>query len=192
MLATSQAEMNRPSSRRICITGAIVDRPLSFALPTPLRALKHARGPTCPKLIAMNSAFVATTVGRRICCKGLERSEEFETAIQPCFPKAGSSSLRPLSKTNWLQPLARSIEHALVLRRTFAELAPNSGAAVLRLQYEALLRAAWLLFSATPSPVERLSRTLDLEAEQAAKSLPGRAQRPPTVSASSTLPGAPP
>ncbi len=55
----------------------------------------------------------------------------------------------------------------------FAAFAPNSAAAVLRLQYEALLRATWLLFSASPTQVEKLSRVLDLQSEQAAKNLPG-------------------
>lgn len=49
----------------------------------------------------------------------------------------------------------------------------NSAAAVLRLQYEAVLRAAWLLFAAGPVQVEKLTRSLDLEAEQAAKNVPG-------------------
>lgn len=66
-----------------------------------------------------------------------------------------------------------SIEHAGVLRGAFFSGAPNSGAALLRIQYEALLRAAWVMFAATPGHVEKLSRELDAEAEQAAKNLPG-------------------
>lgn len=49
----------------------------------------------------------------------------------------------------------------------------NSAAAVLRLQYEAVLRAAWLLFAASPVQAEKLTRSLDVEAEQAAKNVPG-------------------
>jgi len=104
----------------------------------------------------------------------LERSEEFEAAIQACFPDGGLVLAQETEKSELVAAACQiSIEHALVLRTAFTALAPNSGAAVLRLQYEALLRAAWLLFSATPAHVERLSRTLDLEAEQAAKNLPG-------------------
>jgi hypothetical protein len=65
------------------------------------------------------------------------------------------------------------IEHASVLRAAFAVAAPNSSTAVLHLQYEALLRAAWLLYAASPTHIEKLARALDLEAEQAAKNLPG-------------------
>lgn len=104
----------------------------------------------------------------------LERSEAFEGAITACFPEAGFV----LAVANQQHELVATacvlcIEHASVLRAAFAVAAPNSGSAVLRLQYEALLRAAWLLYAATPAHVEKLGRTLDLEAEQAAKNLPG-------------------
>src|ERR1039458_4660534 len=76
----------------------------------------------------------------------LLRAEEFESALAACFPKTG-----------------------IVLADTTAK----PGAALLRLQYEALLRAAWLLYAANPNQLEKLARTLNLEAEQAAKNLPG-------------------
>ena len=104
----------------------------------------------------------------------LERSEAFEEAIATCFPEAGfvlavSDQKHELVAT----ACTLCIEHASVLRAAFAVAAPNSGAAVLRLQYEALLRAAWLLYAASPAHVDKLARSLDLEAEQAAKNLPG-------------------
>jgi hypothetical protein len=49
----------------------------------------------------------------------------------------------------------------------------NSAAAVLRMQYEGLLRAAWLLFAANPAYVEKLAMPLSLAAEKGAKNLPG-------------------
>lgn len=96
----------------------------------------------------------------------LERSEAFEEAILTCFTEAGLV----LAVANQQHELVATactlcIEHASVLRAAFAVAAPNSGAAVLRLQYEALLRAAWLLYAASPSHIERLARALDLEAE---------------------------
>ncbi len=104
----------------------------------------------------------------------LERSESFEEAIIGCFPETGSS----LAMSNTQSILVASacdlcVEHARTLRAAFAIGSPNSGSAVLRLQYEALLRAAWLMFSATHAQIDRLAKTLDLEAEQAAKNLPG-------------------
>lgn len=104
----------------------------------------------------------------------LERSEAFEEANLAHFTEAGFV----LAVANQKHELVATactlcIEHASVLRAAFAVAAPNSGAAVLRLQYEALLRAAWLLYAATPAHVDKLARALDLEAEQAAKNLPG-------------------
>ena len=106
--------------------------------------------------------------------KLLARSADFEQAVLDCFP-VGDFRLAVSSKQRELAAAACTlcIEHAGVLRAAFALSAPNSGSAVLRLQYEALLRAAWLLFSASTAQIEKLGRTLDLEAEQAAKNLPG-------------------
>ncbi len=109
----------------------------------------------------------------------LERSEAFEEAIVACFAQAGFAlavavAQRELAAT----ACALCVEHARVLRAAFAVAAPNSGSAVLRLQYEALLRAAWLLFAASPAHVEKLWRTLDPQAEQA---LPARRWRSLTV-----------
>ena len=104
----------------------------------------------------------------------LERSEAFEEAIVACFPGAGFAH----AVANQQHKLVATactlcIEHAGVLRAAFAIAAPNSGSAILRLQYEALLRATWLPYAATPAHVDKLAQSLDLEAEQAAKNLPG-------------------
>lgn len=105
----------------------------------------------------------------------LDRSEAFEQAVLDCFPASGavlaiSSSQHELAAT----ACSISIEHAHVLRAAFSVDAPNSASALLRLQYEALLRGVWLMFAAKPEQVEKLATTmLDLESEQAAKNLPG-------------------
>lgn len=104
----------------------------------------------------------------------IDSSGMFEKAILSCFPEAGVV-LAVSSPQFELVAAACTLctEHASVLRSAFALSAPNSGSAVLRLQYESLLRGAWLLFAATPEQVEKLTTTLDLDAEQAAKKLPG-------------------
>ena len=104
----------------------------------------------------------------------LERSEAFEEAIAACFPATGLALAVSDQKHKLVETACMlSIEHASVLRAAFVVSAPNSGAAVLRLQYEALLRAAWLLYGASPSNIEKLAGVLDPEAEKAAKNLPG-------------------
>lgn len=66
-----------------------------------------------------------------------------------------------------------SVEHAHVLRCANAVDAPRTGAAILRLQYEALLRAAWLLYCANSTQLQKLNQPLGPAAEMAAKNLPG-------------------
>lgn len=104
----------------------------------------------------------------------LLRSDEFESALIACFPSTGfvladGSARFRLAAT----ACTLSTEHAFVLRTAFSSVAPYSGTALLRLQYEALLRAAWLVHVASPDQVTKLSSTLSIEAEQAAKNLPG-------------------
>ena len=104
----------------------------------------------------------------------LRRSEAFEQAIQACFPESGFVlAVASLQYDLAATACVLCIEHAGVLRVAFSIAAPNSGSAVLRLQYEALLRAAWLMYAASPDQIAKLATSLDLEAEQAAKKLPG-------------------
>lgn len=102
------------------------------------------------------------------------RSSELEASLVACFPEGGLgvSYEDPRYETSWWSCVV-SIQHAHMLRVAFAHASPISGAALLRLQYEALLRGAWLCYAALPDQVEKLSKSLDLEAEQAAKRLPG-------------------
>ena len=66
-----------------------------------------------------------------------------------------------------------AVEHGTSLRSAAEVGAMNSAAAILRLQHEAVLRAAWLLFAAWPEQVDRLTEALNRKAEQAAKNVPG-------------------
>ncbi|HEX5805366.1 MAG TPA: hypothetical protein VFY31_03390 [Macromonas sp.] len=103
----------------------------------------------------------------------MERSEAFESALLNCFPDEGLILAIPTAQHELVASACSiSIEHAGVLRGSFALDAPHSGTALLRLQFEALLRGAWLLFAATPAQIEKLSATLSLESEQVAKNLP--------------------
>jgi len=65
-----------------------------------------------------------------------------------------------------------AIEHGTALSALFDIGMANSAAALLRLQYEALLRAAWLLYAATDIQVEKASAPLTRESATAAKNLP--------------------
>src|SRR2546423_246091 len=113
----------------------------------------------------------------------IERSREFESTLESHF---GEQTLALADSSPRCQLCAMacllSLEHAFVVRSAFGSGAPNSGAAMLRLQYEALLRAAWALFAASETQVDKLSRVLDIEAEQAAKNSPGAAEMLDAVS----------
>lgn len=66
-------------------------------------------------------------------------------------------------------------EHAFALRTLFAAGAPNSASAVLRIQYEALLRSAWLLYAATDAQVGKANAPLDELSAAVAKNIAGPA-----------------
>lgn len=66
-----------------------------------------------------------------------------------------------------------SIEHAYAVRVLFANGAPVSACALLRVQYEALVRSAWAMYAANDVQIERLNAPLTIDAETAAKNLRG-------------------
>lgn len=68
-----------------------------------------------------------------------------------------------------------SLEHATMVRIAFEANASNSATALVRLQYEALVRAAWLLHAASDFEVEKLSAALDEHSSQRAKNVAGPA-----------------
>jgi hypothetical protein len=112
----------------------------------------------------------------------LERSASFDEAALACFPATGVVLAVSDNKHELVTAAcALCIEHSHVLRSAFALDAPSSGSALLRLQYEALLRAAWLMFAATATQIEKLASVLDVEAEQGAKNLPGYSEMLNTV-----------
>jgi len=67
---------------------------------------------------------------------------------------------------------AVTMEHATALRVLMAQGMPTSGVSLMRLQFEALTRAMWLIYAASDTAIDKLSAPLTREAEQAAKNLP--------------------
>ncbi|MGW8274756.1 DUF6988 family protein [Xanthomonas axonopodis] len=66
-----------------------------------------------------------------------------------------------------------ALEHAEGLRSLIALALANSAVGLLRIQFEALLRAAWLLYAAPEPTIAKLLLSLTLDSEKAAKNLPG-------------------
>lgn len=53
---------------------------------------------------------------------------------------------------------------------------PTSAVSLMRLQFEALTRAMWLIYAASDAAIAKLSAPLSLEAEQGAKNLPNASE----------------
>ncbi len=69
-----------------------------------------------------------------------------------------------------------SMEHAVALRALMALRLPTSAVSLMRLQFEALTRAMWLLYAASDAAIDKLLAPLTLQSEQAAKNLPGASE----------------
>ena len=65
-----------------------------------------------------------------------------------------------------------SLDHARAIR-LLLPLSPPSAVALLRPQYETLVRAVWARHAARPGDIDRLLAPLTLESQQAARKLPG-------------------
>jgi hypothetical protein len=103
----------------------------------------------------------------------LDRSDQFEVALMSCFPESDPMLVYPERKLGHaLASILLSLEHSSVLRSAFRLEAPNSAAALLRLQFETLVRAAWLRFAATPEQAAKLDEQLRQEAQKQVEKLP--------------------
>lgn len=73
-----------------------------------------------------------------------------------------------------ISDVARSmaLEHWEAARKLFSSGLLPSGVVVQRAQFEALVRSVWLLYAATEENIAKLSATLTLENELAAKNMP--------------------
>lgn len=65
-----------------------------------------------------------------------------------------------------------ALEHGLSLRSLIAMGLATSATGLLRLQFEAVTRAMWLLFAASDHAIEKLTAPLTTESEQTAKNVP--------------------
>jgi len=100
----------------------------------------------------------------------LERSSELASLVRATWD-ALASFQDPRRRT--AEEFARlSLEHGCAVQALLGAL-PASGIALVRLQYETLVRAVWVAHSASDSELARLLAPLSTESQQAAKKLPG-------------------
>jgi hypothetical protein len=115
----------------------------------------------------------------------LGRSMEFERELSACFEGTDLPPQQEIGRAELcLAALLLSLEHAAVLREALAGGAPSSGAALFRLQFEALLRGAWIRFAASDVQLTKLAQPISEQSEQTAKSLPGNQDMMSSITAS--------
>lgn len=107
----------------------------------------------------------------------LDRSDQFEVALVNCFPGSDPMLVYPERKYGFaLASVLLSLEHSSVLRSAFRLEAPNSAASLLRLQFETLVRGAWLRFAATSEQAAILDSPVTQESQKLAEKLPNLQQ----------------
>jgi len=101
----------------------------------------------------------------------LNRSAQYEEELFGLF---SDSDFQDDEKTIAITSMCTiALEHSTALRLLIGSGVPTSAISLLRLQYEALVRAIWLLYAASDSSISKLIAPLSKETEQtASNSLP--------------------
>lgn len=102
----------------------------------------------------------------------LAESDAFSEALMDALASADGIAGGPRSEAA-AAAAELSFEHGHALRALLALGTPNSAAALMRSQYEALLRAGWLLYAASDQQLERLAAPLSVDSAAAAKNARG-------------------
>jgi hypothetical protein len=100
----------------------------------------------------------------------LARSDELHETMLALLDDAGFDP-SPRCQSS-LGMCSVSLEHGLSLRILISARCPTSAVGLMRLQFEALTRAMWLLYAASELEVAKLTAGLTVDSEQAAKNLP--------------------
>lgn len=102
----------------------------------------------------------------------LERSASFLEALMGRIASAERFGGDDVRHEAAIAAAEVALEHGVALNALFELGMGNSAVALLRLEYEALLRSAWLLYAATDIQLEKASAPLTRESADAAKNLP--------------------
>ena len=103
----------------------------------------------------------------------LNRAAEFERALVDCFSGWSLPSSPTVGRPELcLTTLQLSQEHSTALKLNLSENLPNSAAAMLRLQFESLIRAAWIRYCASDEQVAVMLQPISESAEKKANKLP--------------------
>jgi hypothetical protein len=100
----------------------------------------------------------------------LDRSDDLHETLVALLDDAGFDP-SPRGQSS-LGMCSVSLEHGLSLRILISAGCPTSAVSLMRLQFEALTRAMWLIYAANELEVVKLTAGLTVDSEQAAKNLP--------------------
>lgn len=101
----------------------------------------------------------------------LMRSDELATVLSSILEDAAFDG-SPRGEVAWGMCIV-ALEHGAALRALMALGLGTSSVSLMRLQFEALTRAMWLIYAASDQAIDTLQAPLTVENEQAAKRLPG-------------------
>jgi hypothetical protein len=132
----------------------------------------HVDGPTEMRPKSTSYAETDLSIRMNILESLLALSNDFSDYLEECIDSAETMVTGDRFEAS-AAAADLSFEHAFALRVAFDAGAPNSAAALLRMQYEALLRSAWLLYAATDAQLEKANATLTKESATSAKNIAG-------------------
>jgi hypothetical protein len=102
------------------------------------------------------------------------RSDELNEALLSLLGRAHFNS-SPRAQTSFGM-CSVALEHATSIRALTAMGLATSAIGLMRLQFEALTRAMWLLYAANDAAIKKLMAPLTIESEQAARGLPSASE----------------
>lgn len=105
--------------------------------------------------------------------KLLQESDDFHAAMETLRQSGPPIAEGELRFVVSAVSATLSIEHSAAARLCFAGELASSATAMVRLQYEATARSAWLLYVATDEEIRLIGGPLDSESEALARKMPG-------------------
>jgi hypothetical protein len=102
----------------------------------------------------------------------LQRSEAFHEHLDRLIQASGSVRLAQARHSVSAANALVSIEHAIAARECFSRALSQSATALIRLQFEALVRGAWALYVATDELIDVMNAPLNAASDESARKLP--------------------
>ncbi|BDU22897.1 hypothetical protein [Dyella sp. GSA-30] len=103
----------------------------------------------------------------------LQQSDAFQDALNEIFVTAPPPMLDEPRHDMCSVSALLAVEHGSAARLCFAANCPQAATVLMRPQFEAAVRASWLLYAASDTEIALVSGPLDEESDRLARKLPG-------------------